>query len=113
MVCLTISFLIILGGIGFIVAVDVYNWGRKRLKKEERRPHLTLHSRIVLVSTVSLLALGTILVFGLEYNHTLKDLSFWEKLNISFFQSVTARTAGYATIPQGELGDATKLSPLS
>lgn len=109
LVCLTICFLIILGGIGFIVTVDLYNWGRKRIKKEEHRPHLTLHSRIVLISTVSLLALGTILVFGLEYNHSLKDLNFLEKLNISFFQSVTARTAGYATISQGELGDATKL----
>lgn len=53
--------------------------------------------------------LGTVLTLGLEYDHTLKDLNFWEKLNASFFQSVTARTAGYATIPQGELGDATKL----
>ena len=70
---------------------------------------LTLHTRIVLVSTASLLVLGTVLTLGLEYDHTLKDLNFWEKLNASFFQSVTARTAGYATIPQGELGDATKL----
>ena len=53
--------------------------------------------------------MGTVLTLGLEYDHTLKDLNFWEKLNASFFQSVTARTAGYATIPQGELGDATKL----
>ena len=109
LVCLTICCLIILGGIGFIVTVDLYNWGRKRVRKEERRPHLTLHTRIVLVSTASLLVLGTVLTLGLEYDHTLKDLNFWEKLNASFFQSVTARTAGYATIPQGELGDATKL----
>lgn len=109
LVCLTICCLIILGGIGFIVTVDLYNWGRKRVRKEERRPHLTLHTRIVLVSTASLLVLGTVLTLGLEYDHTLKNLNFWEKLNASFFQSVTARTAGYATIPQGELGDATKL----
>ena len=63
----------------------------------------------MLGSTASLLVLGTVLTLGLEYDHTLKDLNFWEKLNASFFQSVTARTAGYATIPQGELGDATKL----
>ena len=53
------------------------------MRKEERRPHLTLHTRIVLVSTASLLVLGTVLTLGLEYDHTLKDLN-WEKLNASF-----------------------------
>ena len=57
------------------------------MRKEERRPHLTLHTRIVLVSTASLLVLGTVLTLGLEYDHTLKDLNFWEKLNASFLLS--------------------------
>ena len=83
--------------------------GQKTLEKGRTPPSSDAAQQNRSGFTVSLLALGTILVFGLEYNHTLKDLSFWEKLNISFFQSVTARTAGYATIPQGELGDATKL----
>lgn len=109
LVLFTLSFMIILGGIGFIVAFDLYSYFIKRRIKKELNPHITLHSRIVLKTTAFLLVFGTILVFILEYNNTLREMSFFDKLNNSFFQSVTARTAGFSTINQAQLLDVTKI----
>lgn len=97
---LTTSSLIILGGIGFVVWWDV-----ARIIKDKKRRHirfLTLHSKIALSVTVFLLVGGTILFLIFEYNNplTIENYSLIEKIEASFFQSVTTRTAGFATIPQ-------------
>lgn len=95
-----ISLLIILGGIGFNVYMDI-SVNKLRVKK------YSLHSKIVLSVTVFLLALGTFVFFMLEnYNpNSFKDLTFFEKISNSFFQSVTTRTAGFYTINQTKLTD--------
>ncbi len=104
--------LIILGGIGYIVWWDVI-----RLMKETRRRKvkffrdLTLHSKIAIAATLVLIFVGAGLIFAFEYNNplTMKDCSLWEKIELSLFQSVTTRTAGFATIPQENLTNATSV----
>ena len=92
---LIVSFLIILGGLGFHVYIDISNF-RFNYKK------YSLHTKIVLVMTLGLLIFGTIAFFVLEYSNakTLKNLNFFDKITNSFFQSVTTRTAGFASIDQ-------------
>lgn len=98
LVCLTISALIIVGGIGFVVVSDVYyNQIKPRVLRQQARK-LSFHSQICLIFTVSLLLLGTVVLFFTEYNSTMKDMHFFTRLNASFFQSVSARTAGFASI---------------
>ena len=102
--------LIIIGGLGFIVWWDIV-----RITREKKSVNsLTLHSKIVLISTVILIAIGTLGVMIGEYNNplTMKEYSFGEKLEASFFQSVTLRTAGFATIPQQNLTNATAIISL-
>ncbi len=99
--------LIILGGIGFIVWWDLLGV-LKNLRREGlaclRR--LSLHAKIALSSTALLVFGGAILFFAFEYNNpdTLGAYSLFDKIQISLFQSVTTRTAGFATIAQENLG---------
>ncbi len=109
LVSLTIAMLIVVGGIGFIVINDLHDWGIKKLRKVENHPHLTLHTHIVLRTTAILLIAGTLLFMLFEYRNTLSDMNFFQKLNASFFQSVTARTAGYSTINVGDQHDITQM----
>ncbi len=102
---MTTSLLIISGGIGFIVWWDVL-----RCIKEKKRRHfrfLTLHSKIALSATGFLIFAGTVLFLIFEYNNpeTMESFTFWEKIQASFFQSVTTRTAGFATIAQEKFTD--------
>lgn len=85
---LTTSGLIIFGGLGFLVILDV-------LKKRSFRK-LTLHSKVVLTTTLTLLVAGTLLLKATE------DITWLG----AFFQSVSARTAGFSTYPMGEFTNA-------
>ena len=98
---LTISSLIILGGIGFTVMFDM--WNHRQWNK------LALHTKLVLVTTTVLLASGTVIIFLLEMNNpdTIGQLSWQGKILSSYFQSVSPRTAGYNTVDIGKLQDAT------
>lgn len=108
------SFLIVLGGIGYIVWWDVIRVLKTRTarnKKIFRR--LTLHSKIAIMATLCLIVGGAALIFFSEYSNpnTIGDMSLWNKIQVSLFQSVTTRTAGFATIPQEHLtGAATVVS---
>lgn len=107
--------LIILGGLGYIVW-----WDLLRVLRNLRRQglkcfrHLTLHSKIALWTTLVLIVGGGLAIFAFEYNNplTIKDYSLIEKLEASFFQSVTTRTAGFMTLPQQNLTNATSLLSL-
>ncbi|MBQ6860130.1 MAG: potassium transporter KtrB [Clostridia bacterium] len=102
--------LIIIGGLGFIVWWDVI----RIIKNKKGIKALTLHSKIVFVTTAILLAVGTLGVLAGEYNNplTIKEYSLIQKLEVAFFQSVTLRTAGFATISQHNLTNATALLSL-
>ena len=100
------SALIIIGGIGFIVWWDVIRV--LKLRKNQGKmcvQKLSLHSKIALWMTAFLIISGTLAFFIFEYNNelTIGNHSLFDKLQISFFQSVTTRTAGFATIPQQNL----------
>ncbi|MBI2136506.1 Trk family potassium uptake protein [Candidatus Woesearchaeota archaeon] len=101
----TITSLIILGGIGFYVLSDAY----KTFKG--RQPKLSYHSKIAISATIFLIVTGTLLVFILEYDNpkTIGNLNLPGKVMASYFQSVTARTAGFNTIATGALTNATLL----
>lgn len=100
---LTIAGLIILGGIGFSVMHDV--WSSRSFGG------LSMHSKIVLVTTAILITAGSMLIYIFEHANpdTLAPLSTQGKLLGSFFQSVTPRTAGYNTLDISKLYDETLL----
>lgn len=106
------SVLIILGGIGYIVWWDVLRV-LKDVKKLKLKcfDRLTLHSKITLSATAILILGGAIAVFIFEYNNplTIKDNSLFDKIQISFFQSITTRTAGFATVPQENITNASAI----
>jgi len=104
--------LIILGGIGYIVWWDVMNVLKQiRQQKLKCFSNLTLHSKIALSMTGILILAGTAAIFLFEYNNplTIGSFSLPEKLQASLFQSVTTRTAGFATVPQENLTNASAL----
>lgn len=106
------SGLIILGGIGYIVWWDVVRVCKLATKKKVRFfRDLTLHSKIAIVATLVLILLGAVLIFAFEYNNplTIKDYSLFDKMQVSIFQSVTTRTAGFATVPQENLTNASAI----
>ena len=100
---LTISFLIILGGIGFVTINSLVIIKKKKLQ------NLSITSKFALLITFFLLSIGTILFLVFEYNNltTLKNMNFIDKLINSFFQSVTLRTAGFNTVPLTNIRPAT------
>lgn len=93
---LTIAVLIILGGIGFPIIYELVEIIKK--KKGGVRIRISLHLRLVLMTTLGLLAGGTLLIYGIEYNNSLEGLPFYKGLMVAFFHSVSARTAGFNTI---------------
>ena len=94
-----IASMIVIGGIGWRVINDLWvnRWRLQRLRR------LSLHTRLVLRTTLVLIvggALGLLVTEHFGYEATaLGDLSLWQKLQITLFQSVSTRTAGFNTIP--------------
>jgi potassium uptake TrkH family protein len=112
---LNIICLIVLGGLGFPVIMDLlqfrvsslpffrrWRWLRAR-RDTGPISRLSIQTKIVLIVTVILIAAGAFLFFGLEYNNTLKGKPLGQKVMASLFQSVTARTAGFNTVNINEL----------
>lgn len=91
--------LIVVGGIGFTVIADVGRFLWAHLRRRSPRPSLRTHSRIVLVTSAVLIALGWALLLAIEWGRAFQHLRPAEKLTAALFQSVTARTAGLNTIP--------------
>jgi trk system potassium uptake protein TrkH len=89
---IVVTLLIIFGGLGFMVILDIYH-------KRKWKP-LTVHSKIVILTTIALILVGTILIFIIELlNPTIFGHLTWsERVWASYFQSVSPRTAGFNTI---------------
>jgi trk system potassium uptake protein TrkH len=96
LVNVTVMALIILGGIGFLVIQEVLRVGIRRRRAERTR--LSLHSRVVLLTSVFLIVYGTVLIGWLEAGHAFAEMTVAEGFWTALFQSVTARTAGFNTI---------------
>lgn len=101
-VILTVSALIIIGGIGFLVWDDI---SKKKLKFK----YYQLHTKIVLTVTAILLVIPTVLFFVFERNFTNEGLGFGNSLLNAIFDSVTARTAGMNSTDTAALSPASKI----
>lgn len=109
------SALIVLGGLGYIVWWDVLRVIKTRSSKNKKIfKHLTLHSKIAITFTLALILGGAILILLFEYTNplTIKDMPLFDKIQISLFQSVTTRTAGFASVPQENLSNASAVVSL-
>jgi trk system potassium uptake protein TrkH len=115
MINLVTSLLIVLGGLGYIVWWDllrvIKDFKAQRFKCFRR---LTLHTKIVLSVTAILLFGGAALIFAFEYSNpeTIGNMSLFDKIQVSLFQSVTTRTAGFASVPQENLTNSSAILSL-
>lgn len=98
----TLMFLIIMGGLGFLVWNDL-------LKSRFCFRKMELHTKLVLVISGVLILGGWVLLYLTERNTSMADMSEGEKLLASLFQSVTTRTAGFVTVEQSSLSNAGSL----
>ena len=101
-VCLTLMALIILGGLGFLVWEEMVRV--KRFKK------FSVYTKLVLLTSLGLILCGTVVILALEWNNpqTLGNMPADEKILNGLFQSVTLRTAGFASFDQGALTEGSK-----
>ena len=101
-VCLTLIALVTVGGLGFLV------W--EELARVRKFKNFSVYAKLVLLMTAGILVLGTLVILCLEWSNpgTLGNMPVWQKLMNAFFQTGTLRTAGFATVDQGALRDATK-----
>lgn len=91
----TIAILIILGGLGFGTIIEIFN---KCTVKQKRKIRFSLQTKIVIVVSFCLIMVGFIGLYFVEGNNSMQNMSVIQRFNHSFFQSVTARTAGFNSI---------------
>ena len=105
--------LIIMGGLGYVVWIDVFRNLRTGIRRNYSPitiiKHFNEHTKLVLALTLGLILTGAVLVFALEYNNpdTIGEMGIGGKTINSVFQSVTFRTAGFASVPQDALREST------
>ncbi len=99
----TFSFLIIAGGLGFLVWNNIFNYRKTRV--------LLLNTQLVLIITIFLIVFGAVLFFVFEMNNenTIGKMTLIEKINTSVFHSISPRTAGFNIIDLGATKDITKV----
>ena len=108
---ITTMLLIILGGIGFVVWFDVIegirNGVKNRFAPAKAFSRMPEHTKLVLILTLILIVFGAAVIFAAEYSNpdTLGEMSLGDKILNSLFQSVTFRTAGFASIPQEKMSE--------
>lgn len=111
LVLIVTMFLIIAGGIGYVVWFDL-GFRHKRIWKREKNPQGSgEHTKLVISITVVLILVGAVLTLLLEWNNekTIGNMPVWEKVLNSTFQSVTYRTAGFSTFAQDGLRESSTL----
>ena len=102
-VCLTLMALVTIGGLGFLV------W--EELSRVRKFKQFSVYTKLVLLMTGSILLVGTVVILLLEWHNpnTLGPMPVWQKIMNAFFQTGTLRTAGFVTLDQLLLTDATKV----
>lgn len=109
-----LGILIILGGIGFPILLNLYTFMKYKFlsllsilrsgrKKDYIPMMININSRLVIYTTLFLLIVGTVLFFVFENEHTLHDMDLSGKIAHSFFGSVAPRTAGFNSVNMGQL----------
>ncbi len=101
----TMSLLIIFGGLGYQVIIELLSWLKNKLSQQKSRWEFSLHFKVVTRTTLLLLILGTVLFLITEFQNqqTLGSFSLPQKIMAAWFQSVTCRTAGFNTIDIGAM----------
>lgn len=102
---LVVTVLIIFGGIGYGVILEMYVWLRDRLQKKPEKMIFSLNFKVATTTTLVLLAFGTIafLLIELRNPQTFGNLNLGNQIMLAWFQSVTPRTAGFNTIDIGKM----------
>ncbi|MBK5246928.1 MAG: Trk family potassium uptake protein [Peptostreptococcaceae bacterium] len=102
----TTAILIIIGGLGFIVWQDLYDYHNLH--------RLYLHTKIVLIMSFLLIVFGAVFFIILESGNpeTMGSLTMFEKINAAVFQSVSCRTAGFNTLPLNEMSEVSKMTSI-
>ncbi|MCA9630931.1 MAG: hypothetical protein KC766_24870 [Myxococcales bacterium] len=94
-----VGLLIILGGLSPLVIVEFPRWVRRR--------KVSVQTRLVMLMTIGLLVSGAVFIGLLEWSHAFAQLSYWDRVNAAWFQSVTLRTAGFNSVDLAQLRPAT------
>ena len=102
---LIIPALVIFGGIGYQVIIEMYLWLINRIKGKQERFCFSLNFKVVVSTTILLLLVGTIAFLLTEFNNpaTLASFNFKDKLLAAWFQSMSTRTAGFNSIDLGNM----------
>jgi trk system potassium uptake protein TrkH len=105
---LVITALVIVGGLGYQVIMEIFGWLRDRVQRRRERPVFSLNFKIAISTTLALLGLGTVAFFAAEFYNpeTLGGMRPGYKLLMAWFQSVIARTAGFNSIDIGAMENA-------
>ncbi|BDI18244.1 Na+-transporting ATP synthase [Nostoc cf. commune SO-36] len=105
LVVFTITMLIIFGGIGYQVIMEMYIWLRDRILKKTQIQIFTLDFKVAISTTIILLLIGILAFFCIEIRNpeTFGSLNFRDQVLVAWFQSVTPRTAGFNTIDIGKM----------
>lgn len=104
LVNLTIMFLIVVGGLGFGVWFDISQGSKSLIRKtyplQYIIKHFKVHTKLAISMTIGLILAGTLIIFLFEYNNmnSIGEFNFLDKIMASLFQSITTRTAGFATL---------------
>lgn len=100
---IVITFLFIIGGLGFTVIAD--------LKVNKHWHPLSLHTKLMLIGTVALNFVSLLVILAIEYNNplTIGSMNHLDKIIASYFQAVTPRTAGFNTLDTGSMEDGSLL----
>ena len=115
-----VMFLFIIGGLGFPIVFNLYNYVKHLVKdrfipfvlKEQRGPQnvpwvVNLNSRIVIITSTILLVVGSTIFFLFEYNNSLAEHNTFGKIVTAVFSAATPRTAGFNTVDIGSLNFST------
>lgn len=94
-----ITSLIIIGGLGYFVLVELYFFQKKRIQ------NLSLHTKVVILATISLIVFSTLIIFLLEYSNpnSIGNFSIFDKILSSYFTAINYRTAGFNTLDMSAL----------
>jgi len=97
-----ITSLVIIGGLGYFVLVELYFFQRKRLQ------HISLHTKIVVFATIFLIVFSTLIIFIFEYSNpkTIGSFSLFDKILSAYFIAVNYRTSGFNTLDIASFKDA-------
>lgn len=106
LVNVTIGSLVVIGGLGFPVILDLWQSRNENGNWRDRWDRLHVHSKIMLIGTAALLLIGTGSFLLLESDGVLKDVPSWRRPMVATFHSITCRTAGFNTVEIASLTNA-------